>query len=202
MRSLSFVALVVLLGTSVSPCHGQFVRPPVVVRPPVPVVHPPLVHMPGTHGPQGANQAGNAFDSDLLWWCIGGVVGLVALGGGGFVVYRWYKRSGPRAVIRIVAVPPGEAPEFVRRAWVGLELPVIAGQVHAAHGVALGVLTQQSVDAPASYAVDGKTAIAILQSAAPEIAAWWRQNAPAAVARGYQLIFPAEVCERLDDLGT
>ncbi len=198
MRPTMLIALMVLLCAVVR-CHAQFVRPPVVVRPPTPIVHTPIVHVPGTHGP---NQGGNGFNSEAFWWCVGGAGGLAAVGGLCFVLVRWYKRSGPRARIRIVAVPPGEAPEFVRRAWVGLELPVIAGQVEADHGITLGVLTQQPVAAPAGYAVDDKTAIAVLQSASPEIAAWWRENAPIVTARGYQLIFPAAVCERLDDLGS
>jgi hypothetical protein len=154
-----------------------------------------------THGPHGPNQGGNVVDSDVFWWCVGGAGALALCGGGAFVGYRVYKRSRPRARIRIIAVPPGEAPEFVRRAWVGLELPVVAGQVQADTGVALGVVSHRPVNAPAGYAVDSKAAVAILQSASPEIAAWWRENAPAAVASGYQLIFPADVCERLDDLG-
>jgi hypothetical protein len=139
---------------------------------------------------------------DLLWWGIGiaGAVAAVALVV--FLMYRWRKRSAPRAQIRIKAVPPGEAPEFVRRAWVGLDLPVIAGQVQPDHGPAFGALSHQRLAMPAGYAVDGPTAIAILQTASPEIAAWWRENVPAAVAPGFQLVFPADVCERLDDLQT
>lgn len=200
MRTTCIIALAVLLSASARPCAAQFVRPP-VIRPPTPIVHPPIVHVPGTHGPQGPNQGGNILESEVFWWCVGGTLALIAVITVTCLLVRWYKRSGPRARIRIVAVPPGEAPEFVRRAWVGLELPVTAGQVEADKGVALGVLSQQPVDAPAGYAVDGKTAVAVLESASPEIAAWWRENAPAVVARGYQLIFPAAVCERLDDLG-
>ena len=55
--------------------------------------------------------------------------------------------------------------------------------------------------APAAYAVDGKTALDFLASASPDAAAWWRENAPEISSSGYQLVFPAEVCERLDDLG-
>ena len=82
------------------------------------------------------------------------------------------------------------------------ELPVIVGQTQAAKGITLGVLSRRSVDAPPGYAVEGRRALAALESASPEAAAWWRENAPDVLAPGYQLIFPAEVCERLDDLGS
>jgi hypothetical protein len=200
MRSVLVFALALLLTAGIQPCPGQFVRPPPIIRPPAPIIHPPVVHVPVTHGGQGPG-AGNAGDSDVLWWVLGIVGGGGALALVAFLLYRWRKRSAPRAHIRIKAVPPGEAPEFVRRAWVGLDLPVIAGQVQAEMGPAFGALSHQCVIAPPSYAVDGKTAIMILQSATPEIAAWWRENAPAVVRPGFQLIFPADVCERLDDLG-
>jgi hypothetical protein len=197
MRLAYLLSLGVIVAVG-RPCWGQFVRPPVVVRPSVPVIHPP-VHVPHT---PGANQGGNGVDPEMVWWVLGGGAGVGGLGLGALLVYRWRKRAAPRAIIRITAVPPGEAPEFVRRAWVGLELPLIVGQVHADKGTALGVLSHQAVNAPPGYAVEGKAAIAILASANAEIAAWWRQNAPDIAAPGYQLIFPAEVCERLDDLGS
>jgi hypothetical protein len=41
------------------------------------------------------------------------------------LVRSWRKRMTPQAVVPIKPLPPGEAPEFVRRAWIGLELPLI-----------------------------------------------------------------------------
>jgi hypothetical protein len=90
----------------------------------------------------------------------------------------------------------------VRQAWVGLELPLILDQTRPEHMAVQGAVSQQPVAAPAGYAVEGKAAIAVLESANAEIASWWRENAPHVLAPGYQLVFPAEVCERLDDLGT
>jgi hypothetical protein len=88
----------------------------------------------------------------------------------------------------------------VRHAWVGLLLPLIEGQVQTEYAVAQQVVSHALVTAPSAYAVEGTAAIGVLESANPEAAAWWRQNAPEVLAAGYQLIFPAEVCERLDDL--
>jgi hypothetical protein len=113
--------------------------------------------------------------------------------GAGYLVSR-RKRSAGRAVVRIVAPPPGEAPFEVRQAWVGLELPLIPGQVEAQRLTGQQVLSGQPVEAPAGYAVDGATAVAALESVRPEAARWWRENAPDVLARGYQLVFPAGVC--------
>src|SRR5947199_83534 len=43
--------------------------------------------------------------------------------------------------IRIIDVPPGEAPEWVRRAWVGLVLPLAPGEYGPRVLAAAGVLT-------------------------------------------------------------
>ena len=198
MRSIGLWLGAVLLVVAVRPCWGQFVRPPIVVpRPPVPIpVHVP-VHVPaGTHG---ANQGGG-WNEQTWWWVGGGVAGVVGIGGGSLLVYKLRKRAAPRAVVRIIALPPGEAPEPVRQAWVGLLLPLIQGQVQTENVLAQQAVSHQPVAAPSAYAVEAKAAIELLESANPEAAAWWKQNAPEVLAPGYQLIFPAEVCERLDDL--
>jgi hypothetical protein len=46
------------------------------------------------------------------------------------------------------------------------------------------------------YAVDGAEAVKILSETSAEAAAWWRDNAPHVLARGYRLIFEAEVCKQ------
>jgi hypothetical protein len=195
-RARLLIALALLVATA-DPSASQFVRPPVVVpRPSVPVVHVPVTPHSGNQGNQGADFG------DLLWWGLGTVGAIVAILICVLVVRSWRRRTAPRAIVRIKALPPGEAPEFVRRAWIGLELPLILDQVQPEKMAVEGALSHQPVDAPPGYAVDGKAAIAVLESANAEIAAWWRENAPNVAAPGYQLVFPAEVCERLDDLGT
>jgi len=104
--------------------------------------------------------------------------------------------SGGR--IRIVAVPPGEAPEDVRQAWVGLELPLAAGERGPSTGSVVGVVSKNVQSPMPGYAVDGRIAVESLASAAPEAAQWWRENAAHVLAAGYQLVFPVEVCERTD----
>jgi hypothetical protein len=208
MKTRQFLSTLIVLALAVAPGRAQFVRPPVIIprapvivpRPPVHVpVHVPVPHGVG-HGAQGIAGHAQREDRDLgfIFWIIGVV--LATCVGLGLLVY-WRKRSTRRAVIRITQVPPGEAPEVVRRAWIGLELPLLAGQVRPDRGLALGVLSGRRVPAPDSYPVDGRTAINLLAAVSPDAAQWWRQHAPHVLARGYQLVFPAAVCERLDDLG-
>jgi hypothetical protein len=114
--------------------------------------------------------------------------------------------------IRIVAVPPGEAPEEVRRAWVGLVLPLAAGEFVPRRVRGAGVLT-----GPRSvlgwllarltgrsryfygYVVHAAQAVALLSEQAPGAAQWWRECAPHACRPGRCFLFAAEVCERLAD---
>ncbi|MGE0485994.1 MAG: hypothetical protein AB7Q81_17740 [Gammaproteobacteria bacterium] len=105
-------------------------------------------------------------------------------------------------IARITATPPGEAPEVVREAWVGLALPVV-GHYAATDGAhdspPSGVLS----GAPESYSDDGGqsvpalAAFAVLHAAAPEAAQWWRTNTPELHAPGHNLVFPDRVCELL-----
>jgi hypothetical protein len=117
---------------------------------------------------------------------------------GWFLVHRRRIAVGSRQLIRVVSLPPGEALESIRLAWVGLELPLIPGQHRAEKTIAKGVLSQESAAVPATYAVDGRTAVTILGSVCADTAAWWRKNVPDILAPGYQLLFPENVCERLD----
>jgi hypothetical protein len=97
--------------------------------------------------------------------------------------------------LRIVQTPPGEAPEEIRRAWVGVELPLRRGQTERVDLKSVGVLSQQGFEITTGYAVDGRAAVNALDSQAPHAGAWWREHAPHVVARGYRLMFPSDVCE-------
>ena len=113
-------------------------------------------------------------------------------------------------IIRIVAVPPGEAPLWVREKWVGLDLPVAR---YSGHGkfLTMGVLSlPRSVLAQwmavfrgraeriAGYAVEALPAVDILARAHPEAAAWWRENTPHLIAPKRYLVFHEEVCRIAD----
>lgn len=118
--------------------------------------------------------------------------------------------SNPNWAVRIVAVPPGDAPFWVRQKWVGLELPVIR---YAAHRklLAFGVpsiprswsaqwaaVFRGHAELVAGYAVEAASAVGILAQASPEAAAWWRENTPHLIAPKRYLVFHEEVCRIAD----
>jgi hypothetical protein len=109
--------------------------------------------------------------------------------------------------VRIIATPPGEAPEEVRRAWVGLELPLAAGETGPRELPVGGVLTgPRSIFAQLlklltgerryawGYVIDAPQALTLLVEHAPQAARWWRQYAPHCWEPGRRFLFPAEVC--------
>ena len=115
------------------------------------------------------------------------------------------------ASIRIIKVPAGEAPAEIRRAWVGLVLPLPEGKFGqrrkwATHGVLSGPKTllkqileilqakRQIVD---GYFVVGLVAVDILAQHAPAAAQWWRENASQYLQPKRGLVFEAEACEEI-----
>lgn len=110
--------------------------------------------------------------------------------------------------IRIINTPPGETPDHVRAAWVGLVLPlaVTGERTRQTVGVLsrpktwLGLLlalisgrTQQQT----GYIVDAHKAVEILARHSPDAAKWWRENAPLSVRPGRRFLFAAEACQEL-----
>jgi hypothetical protein len=113
--------------------------------------------------------------------------------------------------VRIIDVPPGEAPLWVRKAWVGLVLPLAQGEsgprrlpgagVRTGPRTLLGSLWRLLFDPPRwtwQYVVDVDEAIDILAEADPEAAAWWEDNTPHLIGRGKRFGFAEAVCEELD----
>jgi len=109
------------------------------------------------------------------------------------------------ATIRIIAVPPGEAPLWVRQQWVGLELPVVTAPRRF---FGFGVLSSpRSMLAQwwgvargraqriAGYAVEADVAVDILGRSSPDAAAWWRQNVPHLIGPRRHLVFHEHVCQ-------
>ena len=79
--------------------------------------------------------------------------------------------------IEIIQTPAGEAPEWVRQAWVGLVLPC---DPYLGYGEKpeKGILSLEEKEGVRrrrrSYAVLQKDAIGILRNYSPNAAAWWR----------------------------
>jgi hypothetical protein len=114
--------------------------------------------------------------------------------------------------IRIIAMPPGEAPEEVRRAWIGLDLPLAAGEtgprVIANQGVLSGARTFLAIlrarlagrtRLEYGYVIDGQQALVLLAEKAPWAAQWWRECAPHTWNPGYKFVFSAEICAEIAD---
>jgi hypothetical protein len=109
--------------------------------------------------------------------------------------------------IRIIAVPPGEAPLWVREKWVGLMLPLTrwdSANTFVGFGALSGPRTllaqlwariRGRTDRIYGFPVDAARAVDILDRASPDAAAWWRENAAELVLPARYLIFHAEVCE-------
>ena len=120
----------------------------------------------------------------------------------------WTRDVNPAASkIRIVAVPPGEAPFWVRQEWVGLELPLtryVRPQRALIFGVTSGPSTRLGqiwnivmgrAGRAVGFAVDGARAVEILEARNPDAARWWREHAPHCVAPERYLLFHEHVCE-------
>ncbi len=182
--SLPCLLAVVLSGLG-NAAWAQFGRPIIIPRTPTVVPHVM---------PHGSGGAGSSSDSDWVFPVLAlvGLVGFI-----GFLVVR-HRRSASIVHVRIVAVPPGEAPEEVRRAWVGLELPLAVGETGPRDGWTYGVLSAAPAGVRNGCAVDGRIAVTLLAETDPSAADWWRSNAPHVLAGGYQLVFPAEVCEPVE----
>jgi hypothetical protein len=111
--------------------------------------------------------------------------------------------------VRIVAIPPGEAPEEVRRSWVGLSLPVATqfpGPVPMPYyGVLTGprtrlghiwrLVTGRAAIHKPCYVVLVDDALVELTASAPTAADWWRENTPDLIGVGLVFGFPIEVCQ-------
>jgi len=177
----------------VSSCWGQrgiSFRPPVLRPPPV---HPVFVPIPGhlgQHGPDHHDAKGGV-DASVVWPI---VLGLLALVGAAIGFAAWYRR--PVGYLEIVRVPPGEAPEEIRREWVGVRLPLRRWDKEPCVQWSVGVLSHLGPRPTRGYAVDGRAAVKALARYSPQAAAWWREYAPHVMADGYKLLFPEDVCER------
>lgn len=117
--------------------------------------------------------------------------------------------TGQDQRVRIVAIPQGEAPVWVRERWVGLELPIYPDQrgpeTTLGHGVLSGPppMTLDDFEAGrrgrlvvmSGYFVKAADAIEELERHAPDAAAWWRTHAPP--SKSSWLVFEKECCQRL-----
>lgn len=105
--------------------------------------------------------------------------------------------------VEIVQPPLGEAPLWVREAWVGLTLPVVDRRRSASFGVLSGPRTwlgqqiatltgrSERVD---GYWVESALAIELLDRLKPDAALWWRGHCPQFDQPGMIFIFDIPAC--------
>lgn len=116
--------------------------------------------------------------------------------------------------IRIIEVPPGEAPAHIRQAWVGVTLELADIPEPQPHvWIALGVLRKDKgllagfkrlfgilIDQPnlaLAYVVDAMTSIEALRAQSPSAAKWWERHTPHLLQPGQRLCFDASCCEEI-----
>lgn len=79
----------------------------------------------------------------------------------------------PTGSISIVRTPEGEAPLWVRKAWVGIILPC---DPYSGPSEDRGVLSGRNSRARSQFSVPQAEAIGLLESHNKEAAIWWRQQ--------------------------
>lgn len=99
------------------------------------------------------------------------------------------------STIRIVKVPPGEAPEFVRRAWVGVEFPTI--ELPTEDRIEIGIFGGESGNI-GGYEVDVHVALEALRQVRPEMFVWWMENMNVEFT-AQALVFRRDVCEVISE---
>ena len=111
--------------------------------------------------------------------------------------------------IRIVQPPAGEAPLWVREAWVGIDLPVVRWSPlrnYQGQCVLSGpktfwkqiwALVRGQTVPVRGYLVRTDRAVELLSASAPAAADWWRESAPH-LLRGI-LIFEEKACRLLSN---
>lgn len=108
--------------------------------------------------------------------------------------------------------PIGEAPPWVRDAWIGMSLPVVVAR--ESRRMTFGALTgpksiwqyvlaimfgrQQAIT---GFVVNAGTAIRLLGTVNPAAAAWWMDNAPEFASGRYDFVFDSDCCELVERRG-
>ncbi|MGE0653791.1 MAG: hypothetical protein AB7P12_18900 [Alphaproteobacteria bacterium] len=110
--------------------------------------------------------------------------------------------------IRIVSTPPGDAPQWVREEWVGLELPIVGTRSRRSLSFSVNVKPRLlhvvwaalsgKAEIMTGYQVEARRAVDILAAKSSEAADWWRQNTPELLRPGCPFGFHAEACQLVE----
>jgi hypothetical protein len=112
-------------------------------------------------------------------------------------------------LIKIVRRPIGEAPEWVRDAWIGVTLRTAQKSARTWKG--FGVLSTPSsalnqlwrmlsggAIRVTGFGVNAQAAVDHLSVTQPDAAEWWRRNAPKLLHGKQQFVFDTDACEVLE----
>jgi hypothetical protein len=111
------------------------------------------------------------------------------------------RRTGAPGMIRVVAIPPGEAPADVRAAWVGCVLPLFATTDDPrVSPQRKGVLSGGKEECSSGFTVRVVDAIRALERHDARAARWWRENTPHLIQPGKLFVYPGDVCELVEDV--
>ncbi|HEY1065100.1 MAG TPA: hypothetical protein VGE52_03290 [Pirellulales bacterium] len=137
---------------------------------------------------QAPDAPGRANDPLAVWWAFAGLAVFSAVV---WTLFTFLAGESRRPSIHIVSVPPGDAPEEIRAAWVGLLLPIAGVGQDEHRGPSVLRLPGEAPAGPALYYVDASAALAELAIASPAAAEWYREHAPQVSADGYRFAFRA-----------
>jgi hypothetical protein len=110
------------------------------------------------------------------------------------------------AAVRIIKAPIGEAPLWVREAWIGCELPLrdprertidtvgVLSIPRSFFGRIAALWTQRTVK-ETGYLVDAALAVDRLSAARPDAADWWRANCRWVGKERRAFLFDTPACE-------
>jgi len=107
------------------------------------------------------------------------------------------EKSQLAKIIKIIAIPQGEAEQWVRRCWVGCVFPCLPESGRQLMPVQ-GAVSGERVGSTAGFNVLQETALQVLALRFPTAAAWWREHGFPQNEQYFR--FRAEECEVLEHL--
>lgn len=120
-------------------------------------------------------------------------------------------KHGTTFYLLVTAVPPGEAPLWVREKWVGIELPLTQRSSSPGTFPAAGVLTgprdllsyllgwlSGKFVRREGYLVNALAAVEALEAVHPDAAAWWKKHTPHLMRPNRRFLFQKGVGRVID----
>ena len=95
-------------------------------------------------------------------------------------------------VVRIISIPDGEALEWVRVKWIGLEFPLL-GEAETS----FGILTDNQTDGE-YWVVNSDDALSVLNAHSPEARKWWLNNYFLPEGLPHDFLFNKNSCEVIE----